>query len=48
MVHTRGRERVAYIAVGGAFLDEPVNPATVVGMVLVVVGVVVLNLGAAH
>ena len=35
-------------AIGVMFLSEPVNAAKVLGVMLVIAGVVVLNLGGAH
>ena len=43
-----GLGTVAIVGVGAALLDEPVTAGTVVGVLLVVGGVVVLNLGPAH
>lgn len=39
---------VAIVAIGATFLGEPITTAKVVGVLLVVAGVVVLNLGGAH
>ncbi|MFR9775319.1 DMT family transporter [Micromonospora sp. MS34] len=43
-----GLGTAAIMAIGAAFLGEPLNPAKVVGAGLVIAGVVVLNLGGAH
>ncbi|WBB71685.1 multidrug efflux SMR transporter [Micromonospora sp. WMMD1128] len=43
-----GLGTAAIMAVGAAFLGEPLSVAKVVGAGLVIAGVVVLNLGGAH
>jgi small multidrug resistance pump len=43
-----GLGTAAIMAIGAAFLGEPLNPAKVVGAALVIAGVVVLNLGGTH
>lgn len=43
-----GLGTVAIVGVGATLLGEPITVATVVGVVLVVVGVTVLNLGGGH
>lgn len=43
-----GLGTAAIVAIGVVFLHEPINLAKVVGVVLVVGGVAVLNLGGAH
>ena len=43
-----GLGTVAIVGVGATILDEPVTAAAVVGVLLVVVGVTVLNLGTGH
>lgn len=36
------------VVIGALYLDEPLTPAKVAGVVLVIAGVVVLNLSGAH
>ena len=43
-----GLGTVAIVGIGATLLDEPVTTGTVVGVLLVVGGVVVLNLGPGH
>ncbi|RAY15914.1 QacE family quaternary ammonium compound efflux SMR transporter [Actinomadura craniellae] len=43
-----GLGTAAIVAIGVTFLNEPVNAAKVIGIVLIITGVVVLNLGGAH
>ncbi|TDV34528.1 DMT family transporter [Actinophytocola oryzae] len=43
-----GLGTAAIVAVGAVFLHEPINFQKVVGVVLVIGGIVVLNLGGAH
>jgi small multidrug resistance pump len=43
-----GLGTAAIVAIGVVFLHEPINLAKVVGVVLVIGGVAVLNLGGAH
>ncbi|MFI1191977.1 DMT family transporter [Micromonospora sp. NPDC020750] len=43
-----GLGTAAIVAVGAAFLGEPLSVTKVVGVGLVIAGVVVLNLGGAH
>jgi small multidrug resistance pump len=43
-----GLGTVAIVAVGAAFLGEPLSVVKAVGITLVIAGVVVLNLGGAH
>ncbi|MFG1952798.1 DMT family transporter [Micromonospora sp. NPDC048830] len=43
-----GLGTAAIVAIGAAFLGEPLSVAKVVGVGLVIAGVVVLNLGGAH
>ncbi|MFI7579753.1 DMT family transporter [Kocuria sp. M1N1S27] len=43
-----GLGTAAIVAIGAAFLGEPLTVTKVVGVSLVIAGVVVLNLGGAH
>ncbi|MBB5828847.1 DMT family transporter [Micromonospora carbonacea] len=43
-----GLGTAAIVAVGAAFLGEPLSVTKVVGVALVIAGVVVLNLGGTH
>jgi small multidrug resistance pump len=43
-----GLGTVAIVAIGAAFLGEPLSPVKAVGIALVIAGVVMLNLGGAH
>jgi small multidrug resistance pump len=43
-----GLGTVAIVAIGAAFLGEPLGPVKAIGIALVIAGVVVLNLGGAH
>ncbi|MBA0050461.1 multidrug efflux SMR transporter [Streptomyces sp. AJS327] len=43
-----GAGTAAIAAIGMVFIGEPVNAAKILGVLLVVAGVVVLNLGGAH
>ncbi|MEW2443279.1 DMT family transporter [Micromonospora marina] len=43
-----GLGTAAIVAIGAAFLGEPLSVTKVVGAALVIAGVVVLNLGGAH
>ena len=43
-----GLGTVAIVGVGATLLGEPITPGTVVGVLLVVGGVMVLNLGPGH
>lgn len=43
-----GLGTAAIVAIGAAFLGEPLTAAKVVGVSLVIAGVVILNLGGAH
>ncbi|MEU1607955.1 DMT family transporter [Micromonospora matsumotoense] len=43
-----GLGTAAIVAIGAAFLGEPLSVAKVVGVALIIGGVVVLNLGGAH
>jgi small multidrug resistance pump len=43
-----GLGTAAIVAIGVLFLHEPVNLAKIVGVVMVIGGVAVLNLGGAH
>ncbi|MGB3439360.1 MAG: multidrug efflux SMR transporter [Actinophytocola sp.] len=43
-----GLGTAAIVAIGVVFLGEPINPQKVAGVLLVIGGVVVLNLGGAH